>query len=156
MDQKASLKARQTYELALSDGYSILKNITQCLDNVNATSLSLVENDVRKNFALTSSRLALWFATINENDPRINAIAVVAMKAVDALLQLFPHDESNQVFQQILPFLQRIQKPSSPLETTASKQEAQTKASKKKKTKVKKKKKKKGKRRKRETETKQH
>jgi len=154
MKKKASLKARQTYELALSDGYSILKNITQCFDNVNATSLSLVENDVRKNFALTSSRLALWYATINENDPRINAIAIVATKAVDALLQLFPQDESNQVFQQILPYLKRIEKPSSPLETTGSKQEAQTKASKKKK---KVKKKKKGKReRKRETERNQH
>jgi hypothetical protein len=120
MDSKASLEARQSYESALSDGYSILKNITQRIDNIDATPLSLVENDVRKNFALTSSRLALWYASTNEKDPRVPIIATAAMEAVHALLRLFPQDGSKQAFQQILPFLEKIQKPSWPSATAAT------------------------------------
>jgi len=116
---------KQTYSMALQDGFLLLKDITSIVNDENITT-SLNSNDVQKNFALVSARYSFLVATDtssgtsgqggeggegvgNVSSVEISTTAVLAVQSFLKNNKNNPNDAAAPAFTQILPFLLKVQ-----------------------------------------------
>jgi hypothetical protein len=120
IDSNKPLDERQTYFVALRDGFAMLKRITQIFE-VNSIKTNLNELDVQKNFALVSARYSFFVATqtdIGFDLPSVIKILSIAVQAVEIFLRNNPNDASANAFSQILPVLKKVKKEEAEKENT--------------------------------------